>query len=92
MEKTKRIIYVCNGGMCSGNLSSYLLERANNDIEFFKLQDVVSVKTIGCLGECAKGPNVVIEDDIVSTMEMGKIIKQEFLNKFSSKKNKKKRK
>lgn len=52
------LIRVCTGPACTKNFSSYTLERA--EIEAAK-DPALTVKTCGCLGQCEKGPNVVIE-------------------------------
>lgn len=81
----KKIIKICTGGACSQNLSSYLFERAKNDIEFFKIHDKAEIQECPCQGNCAFGPTVIIEDEDgknkqqfskVNTIEMGKIMKK----------------
>lgn len=79
------------------NLSSYVLERAQNDVEALKLQEKVTVGSCGCMGDCAYGPNMIIEDEDgknrrkynkVTPTEMGRIIRQEFVAQPSKKKRK----
>lgn len=81
----KKIIKICTGGACSQNLSSYLFERAKNDIEFFKMHDKVEIQECPCQGNCEYGPTILVEEidgsnkqqfSKMNTMEMGKVMKK----------------
>lgn len=58
MDKT--ILKICNGKMCSSKFSSYILERAKNDIQNKDLKHI-QVESCGCQGNCEKGPTVILE-------------------------------
>ncbi len=79
---TKYKIKVCQGKACSGNMSRYTLERAQNESESSP-EDFV-VETCPCQDNCDFGPTVVIEDIKANTekkyshmtaVEMGKFFR-----------------
>jgi NADH:ubiquinone oxidoreductase subunit E len=96
----KKVIKVCTGGACSQNLSSYTFKRAENDIEFLKLQDKAEVQECPCQGNCEFGPTVIVEDkegdhknkqqfSRVNPLEMGKIMRKIKNNNLSQNQPKK---
>jgi NADH:ubiquinone oxidoreductase subunit E len=77
-------ISVCSGHSCSGNLSRYTLERAQNEVSSGHLENI-EVGSCPCQGKCETGPTVIVEEgekkkffSHVTPSEMGKIIRSLF--------------
>lgn len=75
-------IKVCTGHACKKRMSEYTLERAESEIKKSGRKDI-TVERGCCQGQCAKGPNIVIEKNgnqtmkhNVSPVEIGKVMKQ----------------
>ena len=89
-------ILVCTGTGCSASNANGLAEKFEAEIEKAGLSDEVRVVRTGCLGLCAKGPNVVVypegtyythvktEDDVIEIVSehivKGRIVER-LLNK-----------
>jgi NADH:ubiquinone oxidoreductase subunit E len=46
-------IQICNGKVCKGKFSEYIMKRITQDISKFNLENV-AVETCPCLGCCAE--------------------------------------
>jgi len=56
-------VLVCAGTGCTATESSVIVEKLNNYIHQFDLQQEVKVIKTGCFGLCAKGPIIAIHPD-----------------------------
>lgn len=59
-------ISVCVGSSCHLKGSYRIIELATAFIKKHKLEDKVTLKAAFCLGHCAEGANIKIDDEIVS--------------------------
>lgn len=82
MDKKKKL-KICKGGSCTQRLSSYIKDRAENDREFFQIEDKIDITECGCQGNCAAGPTVIFEDgdtthkfSYMSPTEVSKLLKR----------------
>lgn len=74
-------VNVCHGHACSGRLSRYVLERAQNEAQAHHLD--LQVTPCPCRDNCENGPTVVIEHNGQQTLHshvdpptIAKLIKQ----------------
>ncbi len=86
-QKQSIRLSVCSGHSCSGNLSRYTLERAQNEVSCGNLEHI-EICSCPCQGKCETGPTVVMEEgeikkffSHVTPLEMGKIIRSLFPKK-----------
>jgi len=73
-------IIVCMGSSCFGKGNQPVAEAVTRFIEEHKLEDKIEVSGCLCSGNCAKGPNIMINDKLisgVSEQSIGAVIAQE---------------
>jgi len=73
-------ITVCMGSSCFGKGNHSTAEAVTQFIEEHKLEDKIEVAGCLCSGNCAKGPNVMVNDKLisgVSEQSIGAVIAQE---------------
>jgi len=73
-------ITVCMGSSCFGKGNQATAEAVTQFIEEHKLEDKIEVAGCLCSGHCAKGPNVMINDKLISGVSeqgVGAVIAQE---------------
>jgi NADH:ubiquinone oxidoreductase subunit E len=59
-------ITVCMGSSCFGKGNQATAEAVTQFIEEHKLEDKIEVAGCLCSGNCAKGPNIMINDKLIS--------------------------
>jgi len=59
-------ITVCMGSSCFGRGNQATAEAVTQSIEEHNLQDKIEVAGCLCSGNCAKGPNIIINDKLIS--------------------------
>jgi len=59
-------ITVCMGSSCFGKGNQATAEAVTQFIEEHKLQDKIEVAGCLCSGHCAKGPNIMVNDKLIS--------------------------
>jgi len=59
-------ITVCMGSSCFGKGNQATAEAVTQFIEEHKLEDKIEVAGCLCSGHCAKGPNIMINDKLIS--------------------------
>lgn len=57
---------VCSGSSCHHKSSNKIIKLLQNLIAEMKMEELVELKACFCLGRCADGFNVKIEEEIVS--------------------------
>jgi len=73
-------IIVCMGSSCFGKGNQIVAEAVTQFIEGHKLEDKIEVSGCLCSGNCAKGPNIMINDKLISGISeqsIGAVITQE---------------
>jgi len=73
-------ITVCMGSSCFGKGNQATAEAVTRFIEEHKLEDKIEVSGCLCSNHCAKGPNILINDKLisgVSEQSIGAVIAQE---------------
>ncbi len=81
-------IKICTWRACKDNFSEYIIKRIKNDIEFYKLNNIIIEET-PCMWLCHKWPNVVIDNDKVINYANPLKISDLMLKKLRLKKNRK---
>ncbi len=64
-------IQVCSGKSCSERFSEYIIDRLENDVKKFELEDMEVMKS-PCMGNCQKWPNIKIESERFEKMNPAK--------------------
>ena len=59
-------ITVCMGSSCFGKGNQTTAEAVTQFIEDHKLEEKIEVAGCLCSGNCAKGPNIMINDKLIS--------------------------
>jgi len=73
-------VTVCMGSSCFGKGNQATAEAVTQFIEEHKLEDKIEVAGCLCSGNCAKGPNVMVNDKLisgVSEQSIGAVIAKE---------------
>ena len=73
-------ITVCMGSSCFGKGNQATAETVTQFIQEHKLDDKIEVAGCLCSGHCANGPNVMINDKLISSVSeqsIGAVIAQE---------------
>ena len=73
-------ITVCMGSSCFGKGNQATAEAVTQFVEEHKLEDKIEVAGCLCSGNCAKGPNIMVNDKLisgVSEQSIGAVIAQE---------------
>ncbi|MCL2212020.1 MAG: (2Fe-2S) ferredoxin domain-containing protein, partial [Treponema sp.] len=71
---------VCMGSSCFGKGNQATAEAVTQFVEEHKLEDKIEVAGCLCSGNCAKGPNIIVNDKLisgVSEQSIGAVIAQE---------------
>jgi len=59
-------ITVCMGSSCFGKGNHATAEAVTQFIEEHKLEDKIEVSGCLCSGHCAKGPNIMVNDKLIT--------------------------
>jgi len=73
-------ITVCMGSSCFGKGNQAVAEAVTQFVEEHKLEDKIEVSGCLCSNHCAQGPNILINDKLISDVSqqsIGAIIAQE---------------
>lgn len=61
-EHYKKFIFICTGSDCKKSGSKKLNKKLKSDIKSGGLQSAMDVIATKCMGECKKGPNIIINN------------------------------
>lgn len=83
----KHVIHVCLGTACHVRGAERILDKIKRDLKINPGETTkdmnFTLKTVNCLGACALGPMIVVDDDYHSHMTQTKV--DDVLKKYSSK-------
>jgi len=74
---------VCSGSSCHHKSSNKIIRLLQNMIAEMKMEDLVELTACFCLGRCADGFNVKIEEEIVSFQTLDEC-EMHFISLFES--------
>jgi NADH:ubiquinone oxidoreductase subunit E len=81
MKKTKLVL--CFGSSCFARGNKKMLARIQYFLEKHHLSENIDFKGHHCLNECSKGPNIMINDEVIggiSEDNIEEILSRELLN------------
>lgn len=81
-------VQVCTGKSCKARFSNYIITRIENDKKFYSDWKEVEVIEEKCMGNCKKGPNIKLKNQIINYASPAKT--SEILIKHIAEENKKK--
>ena len=72
----KKIVRVCNGVWCNRYGSSRIFRVIQQafGLKFFRTSDSIDLDYCNCLGQCARGPVVAVDDGLIYTAQEDTII------------------
>mgnify|MGYP003834177999 CR=1 FL=1 len=70
------LVKVCTGKTCSDRMSKYILDRLNREKEKADWGDNIQIEPCTCQGNCAIGPTVLFDKEMLSGMNPVKASEQ----------------
>lgn len=70
------LVKVCTGKVCSDRMSKYILDRLTREKEKAAWGDEIQIESCACQGNCAIGPTVLFDKEMLSGMNPVKASEQ----------------
>lgn len=70
------LVKVCTGKTCSDRMSKYILDRLNREKEKADWGNNIQIESCTCQGNCAIGPTVLFDREMLSGMNPVKASEQ----------------